>query len=438
MDNSIWLMLLLQVVLISLNAIFAAAEIAVVSMNDNKMAKMAKEGNKKAQRLIKLTGQPARFLATIQVAITLSGFLGSAFAADNFAEPLVELILKTGIGISTDTLNSIVVILITLILSYFTLVFGELVPKRVAMKKTESLALSLSGLIYAVSIVFKPLVSFLTLSTNAILCLLRIDPNSKDDEISEEDIRMSVDVGFENGTIDITEKEIIQNVFEFDDLTAGEIAVHRTEVSILWLEETLDDWDNTIHSSRHKVYPVCDETVDNIVGLLDAKDYFSIKDKTKENVLNVAVHGAYFVPENIKLDVLFKDMKQSKNNFAIVVDEHGGTTGIITMNDLLEELVGNFDWDKNKENTDFIENIDSKTWKITGNPSIDEIEETLDVSIKNKKCETFNGLVVDVLGAIPSEGDSFEIETDGLLIKVEDVKNHCVKTAVVSKTQCID
>ena len=154
--------------------------------------------------------------------------------------------------------------------------------------------------------------------------------------------------------------------------------------------------------------------------------------------MNVAVHGAYFVPENIKLDVLFKDMKQSKNNFAIVVDEHGGTTGIITMNDLLEELVGNFDWDKNKENTDFIENIDSKTWKITGNPSIDEIEETLDVSIKNKKCETFNGLVVDVLGAIPSEGDSFEIETDGLLIKVEDVKNHCVKTAVVSKTQCID
>ena len=433
MKNSIWLMLLLQVFLIALNAVFAAAEIAIVSMNDNKMAKMAKEGNKKAQRLVKLTGQPARFLATIQVAITLSGFLGSAFAADNFSKPLVELILKTGIGISAETLNSIVVILITLILSYFTLVFGELVPKRVAMKKTEPIALALSGLIYSVSKIFKPLVSFLTLSTNAVLRLLRIDPNSKDDEVSEEDIRMSVDVGFENGTIDSTEKEIIQNVFEFDDLTAGEIAVHRTEVSLLWLEETLEEWDKTIHSSRHKIYPVCDETVDNVIGLLDAKDYFRIKEKTKEKVLSNAVHPAYFVPESIKLDVLFKNMKKSKNSFAIVLDEHGGTTGIITMNDLLEELVGDFDYDKDDEEPNAIESLDSKTWRITGNPTVDELEEALGISVKNKECETFNGLVINALGAVPPENASFEIEAEGLLIKVTDVKNHCVKSAIVCK-----
>ena len=433
MKNSIWLMLLLQVFLIALNAVFAAAEIAIVSMNDNKMAKMAKEGNKKAQRLVKLTGQPARFLATIQVAITLSGFLGSAFAADNFSKPLVELILKTGIGISAETLNSIVVILITLILSYFTLVFGELVPKRVAMKKTEPIALALSGLIYSVSKIFKPLVSFLTLSTNAVLRLLRIDPNSKDDEVSEEDIRMSVDVGFENGTIDSTEKEIIQNVFEFDDLTAGEIAVHRTEVSLLWLEETLEEWDKTIHSSRHKIYPVCDETVDNVIGLLDAKDYFRIKEKTKEKVLSTAVHPAYFVPESIKLDVLFKNMKKSKNNFAIVLDEHGGTTGIITMNDLLEELVGDFDYDKDDEEPNAIESLDSKTWRITGNPTVDELEDALGIAVKNKDCETFNGLVINALGAVPPENASFEIEAEGLLIKVTDVKNHCVKSAIVCK-----
>lgn len=433
MKNSIWLMLLLQVFLIALNAVFAAAEIAIVSMNDNKMAKMAKEGNKKAQRLVKLTGQPARFLATIQVAITLSGFLGSAFAADNFSKPLVELILKTGIGISAETLNSIVVILITLILSYFTLVFGELVPKRVAMKKTEPIALALSGLIYSVSKIFKPLVSFLTLSTNAVLRLLRIDPNSKDDEVSEEDIRMSVDVGFENGTIDSTEKEIIQNVFEFDDLTAGEIAVHRTEVSLLWLEETLEEWDKTIHSSRHKIYPVCDETVDNVIGLLDAKDYFRIKEKTKEKVLSTAVHPAYFVPESIKLDVLFKNMKKSKNSFAIVLDEHGGTTGIITMNDLLEELVGDFDYDKDDEEPNAIESLDSKTWRITGNPTVDELEDALGISVKNKECETFNGLVINALGAVPPENASFEIEAEGLLIKVTDVKNHCVKSAIVCK-----
>lgn len=433
MKNSIWLMLLLQVFLIALNAVFAAAEIAIVSMNDNKMAKMAREGNKKASRLVKLTSQPARFLATIQVAITLSGFLGSAFAADNFSKPLVNLILKTGIGISAETLNSIVVIIITLILSYFTLVFGELVPKRIAMKKAESLALAISGLIYAVSKLFKPIVSFLTVSTNTILKLFKIDPNSSDDEVSEEDIRMSVDVGFENGTIDSTEKEIIQNVFEFDDLTAGEIAVHRTEVSLLWLEETLDEWDKTIHGSRHKAYPVCDETVDNVIGILDAKDYFRIKDKTKKNVLNKAVHPAYFVPESIKLDVLFKNMKQSRNSFAVVLDEHGGTIGIVTMNDLLEELVGDFDCDREVTEQNLIESLDSKTWKITGNPSIDELEEALDISIKNKDCETFSGLVVDALGAIPEENSSFEVETQGLIIRVTDVKNHCVKTALVCK-----
>lgn len=219
MKNSIGLMLLLQVFLIALNAIFAAAEIAVVSMNDNKLAKMAKEGNKKAIRLEKLTSQPARFLATIQVAITLSGFLGSAFAADNFSEALVSLILKLGIKIPENTLNSIVVILITLILSYFTLVFGELVPKRIAMKNAEKLALGMSGLIYTISKLFKPLVSLLTLSTNAVLRLFRIDPNANDDEVSEEDIKMMVDVGSEKGAIDKIEKEFIQNVFEFDDLT---------------------------------------------------------------------------------------------------------------------------------------------------------------------------------------------------------------------------
>lgn len=433
MDNSIWLMLLLQVVLIALNAIFACAEIAIVSMNDNKMEKMAKEGNKKAIKLQKLTSQPARFLATIQIAITLSGFLGSAFAADNFSAPLVTLILKTGINVPKETLNSIVVILITIILSYFTLIFGELVPKRIAMKNSEKTALMLSGIIYGISKAFKPVVSFLTLSTNAVLRLFKIDPNANDEEVSEEDIKMLVDAGSEKGIIDKSEKEFIQNVFEFDDLTAGEIAVHRTEVSILWMDESNDAWDKTIHSTRHKIYPVCDETVDKIIGLLDAKDYFRIKNKNRENILNKAVHPAYFVPESVKLDVLFKNMKKTHNSFAVVLDEHGGTTGIITINDLVEQLVGDFDDNDSETNEAYIEPIDSTTWKVIGNPNISDIEETLDMSLKNDEIDTFSGLVFDALGCVPKDGSSFDIETSGLSIKVTNVKNHKIQSAIICK-----
>lgn len=433
MDSSIWLMILLQVILIGLNAVFACAEIAIVGMNENKMAKMAKEGNKKAIKLQKLTSQPARFLATIQIAITLSGFLGSAFAADNFSAPLVSLILKTGIHIPKETLNSIVVILITIILSYFTLVFGELVPKRIAMKNSEKTALMLSGLIYTISKIFKPVVSFLTLSTNSVLRLFKIDPNANDDEVSEEDIRMLVDAGTEKGIIDKSEKEFIQNIFEFDDLTAGEIAVHRTEVSILWVDESMEAWDKTIHSTRHKIYPVCDETVDKIVGLLDAKDYFRIKDKSRENIMNKAVHPAYFVPESVKLDILFKNMKKTHNSFAVVLDEHGGTTGIVTINDLVEQLVGELDDDDRESSETYIEPIDSSTWKIIGNPDISDIEETLDISIESKDIDTFSGLVFDALGCVPKDASSFDIETSGLSVKVTNVKNHKIQSAIVCK-----
>lgn len=247
-----------------------------------------------------------KLLATIQIAITLAGFLGSAFAADNFAGPIVEAILKTGVNIPAGTLNSIIVISITLLLSFFTIIFGELVPKRIAMRKAEKVALGISGLIYVISIIFKPIVWLLMTSTNLVLRLFKIDPNETEEDVSEEDIRMMVDVGSESGAIDKTEQEFIQNVFEFDDLTAGEAAVHRTEVSLLWLDESPEEWDKTIHGSRHKIYPICDETVDNVVGLLNAKDYFRLNTKDRETVMKKAVRPPYFVPESVKLDVLFK------------------------------------------------------------------------------------------------------------------------------------
>ncbi len=432
--DSVWLMLLLQVVLIALNAVFASAEIAIISMNDNKLAKMAQEGNKKAIKLAKLTSKPARFLATIQVAITLSGFLGSAFAADNFSDKLVALIMKTGINIPEKTLDSIVVILITLILSYFTLVFGELVPKRVAMRKAESLALGMASMITFISKVFAPLVSLLTASTNLVLRLMRIDPDAADDDVSEEDIRMMVDAGSEKGAIDSTEKEFIQNVFEFDDLAVEEIAVHRTEVSLLWMEESVEEWNKTINGSRHTMYPVCDETVDNIVGILNAKDYFRLSDKSKDNILKNAVTPAYFVPESIKADVLFKNMKDSRNTFAVVLDEHGGTTGIITMSDLLEQLVGDFDADRPEKTEPAIQSLDSKTWKILGTAELDDIERELGVSFGDNENNTFSGLIFDTLGAVADDGSSFELNAYNLIIKVTGVTDHQVDSAVV----CLD
>lgn len=340
MRDSIGFLLLLQAFLIALNAIFASAEIAVLSINEAKLEYMADQGDNRARRLFRLTREPARFLATIQVAITLSGFLGSAFAADNFSEPLVEWVVSLGVGIPRATLDAVAVVLITLVLSYFTLVFGELVPKRIAMKKPEQLAMGISGLVSGISVVFKPIVWFLSVSTDVVLRMCGIDPNEAEEPISEEEIRMMIDAGSEKGTIEHEEKELIQNVFEFNDILARDIATHRTDVTVLWMEDTEEEWEKTIHETRHTRYPVCNGSPDNIVGILNAKDYFRLSEKTKDHILAHAVHPAYFVPKTIKADVLFRNMKKTRNAMAVIMDEYGGMIGVVTLYDLIEELVG--------------------------------------------------------------------------------------------------
>jgi len=431
-ENSILGKLLLQLFLIILNALFAAAEIAVISMNDAKMAKLATEGDKRAIRLAKLTDQPARFLATIQVGITLAGFLGSAFAADNFSDRIVDWLTNIGVKIPTATLDTISVIVITLILSYFTLVLGELVPKRIAMKNAEKLALGMSGLVYFISKIFAPLVSFLTSSTNGMLRLLGIDPTSVDEQITEEEIRMMVDEGSKKGAINHSEKEMIQNVFEFDNKTAEEVMTHRTEVSLLWLEESDEQWEKTIIESRHTNYPICDETTDDIVGVLNTKDYFRLKDKSRENVMKHAVRSPYFVPETVRADVLFRNMKQRRNHFAIVLDEYGGMSGIITIKDLLEQIVGDFDDETPPEEPKLlIERVDSHTWKINGLTSLKSVSESLNISLPDDEYETFSGFVFGILGYIPEDGSTPEVEGYGLNIKVLQIKEHQLEKAIV-------
>ena len=429
-------LIILQIVLIALNAIFACAEIAVLSINETKLERMADQGDKRAKRLWKLTREPAKFLATIQVAITLSGFLGSAFAADSFSEPLVAWILSLGVKIPAQTLDTVAVVVITLILSYFTLVFGELVPKRVAMKKAEALGLGISGLISGISSLFKPIVWFLSVSTNAVLRLMGIDPNEVDEQVNEEEILMMVDAGSEKGAIDEQEKEFIQNVFEFDDLTAEEIAVHRTEVTFLWMEDPMEEWVKTIHDSRHTLYPVCDGSPDNIVGILNAKDYFRLEDRSREQVMAEAVKTPFFVPETIKADVLFRKMKKTRNVMAIVLDEYGGMVGIITLNDLIEQLVGDLGEDTAEEAAaePHVEQLDENTWAIVGNAELQDIEEALGVDIGLEEVETFTGLVFGELDMIPSDGpQDIQLDFKGLHIHITRVEDHQIDYAVVTK-----
>jgi len=424
--------LILQVVLIFLNAIFASAEIAVISINDAKLSKLEEQGDKRAIKLKKLKNQPASFLATIQVAITLSGFLASAFAADNFSDKIVDLVVEMGVSIPASTINSVAVILITIILSYFTLIFGELVPKRIAMKKTEKMALGMASLVTVVSKAFAPVVWLLTASTNGILRLIGIDPNSEDGDVSEEEIRFMVDEGGQKGVIDFDEQVMINNVFEFDDLTVDEFATHRTDISLLWVDETLEDWEATIHESRHSKYPVCDETVDNVVGILDVKDFFRLASETKETIMRDAVKPAYFIPESIHADVLFRQMKNTHNYFAVVLDEYGGMTGIVTMNDLLEQLVGDLEEEPTPEEEEpDIEKIDSKTWRIQGGADLEEVAEALDIELPIEEYETFGGYIFGNYGTIPDDGSVFEISLPPLHVKVSEIKDHRIKKALV-------
>lgn len=437
MGSSLGTLLVVQVVLIALNAVFASAEIAVLSVNEQKLERMASQGNKKAKRLYKLTREPARFLSTIQIAITLSGFLSSAFAADGFSGPLVNWMIGIGIKIPRETLETIAVILITLILSYFSLVFGELVPKRIAMKKSEELSLAISGLISGISVVFKPIVGLLSVSTNAVLRLCGIDPTDEDDEVSEESIRLMVEAGGEKGAIDPAEQTFIQNVFEFDDISAGEIATHRTDVVALWLEESNEEWDKIIHENRFTFYPVCDGSADNIVGILDTRDYFRLRDKSRSSVMKHAVDAPYFIPDSKKADELFHDMKAAHQSLVVALDEYGGMVGIVTMNDLIEELLGKIDHEPESQASrqPQIEKTGEKTWKITGNISLEEISNETGASFDDRGFETFTGLVFDALGKILPDGkQDTKLTLSPFTVTVQLVEKHQVESAIL----CMD
>ena len=436
------LLLVLQIVLIAINAYFAGTELALVSISDIRLKALADEGDKRAKKLLKLTSKPEKFLSTIQIAITLAGFLGSALAADSFAEPLQKWLLDMGINIP----ETVLVIVITLILSFFTLVFGELVPKRVAQRKGEAMALKRVGFITSLAKLFTPFVWLLSASTNAVLRLRGIDPHEEVEQVDEEDIRLMVDAGSESGAIDHEEKELIRNVFEFDDLNAGDIATHRTEVALLWMEDDISVWEETIHENRHTLYPVCEDSADHVIGILNAKDFFRLSEKSRESVLENTIKQPYFVPENVKADVLFRNMKSTRNNMAIVLDEYGGMTGIVTLYDLVEQLVGEFDNGDApvSEGEDVVpvvgvEEIGENTYALHGNVELNELGEITGLTFEQEDCDTFTGLVFSELGYIPDEGDQeIDLTIGRMTIRITEVQDHMVKEATVEVAPALD
>ena len=407
-------------ILILVNAFFAATEIAFISINDAKIEKQAKEGNKKAKQIRKMLKEPSKFLATIQIGITLAGFLSSAFAADAFADDLAPA-LQNLIPLGLSVWKNISIVIITMILSYFSLVFGELVPKRLAMKKAEKIAFGTVKIVRAISIITAPFVKLLTASTNGISKIFGIS-ETDEDTVTEEEIRMMVDVGEEKGSIEEEEKELINNVFEFNDKVVSEIMIHRKDIYAIDIESDINDILKELDEYKYSRIPVYEDNIDNIVGLLFIKDLLANINKKEKVKISNLLREAYFVSENKQINELFKDMQRNKHQIAIVLDEYGGTAGLVTMEDIIEELVGNIFDEYDDEEKDY-EKIDDNTYLISGSVSIHDLRKILNVQIPDGEYDTLSGYLIEKLGRIPSDDEKPIIETERVTYKIEDYED---------------
>ena len=425
--------ILVLLILTGLNAFFAASEIAFISLNDNKIEKQAKEGNKKAKQIVKMLENPSKFLSTIQIGITLAGFLSSAFASDTFADvmaPALNNLIPLGIGVW----KSISIILITIILSFITIIFGELVPKRLAMKHYEKIAFGSIGIIRAISVITAPFVKFLTATTNMISKLFGVGEN-EEEIVTEEEIKMMVDQGEENGTIAEDEKELINNVFDFNDITVSEIMTHRTDIFAVDIDMNQEELLQEIikDECRHSRIPVYDETIDEIKGVLYVKDIIKNMNKKTFKIKSM-MKEAYFVSQNKLINELFKELQKNKKHIAIIVDEYGGTAGIITMEDILEEIVGDI-YDEYDEIEEEYEKIDETTFILSGSMTIYDVNKLLESKIPEGDYDTLSGYLQEELGRIPTEEENPIIETEQLTFKIEEYEDKRILKVKVCKNE---
>ena len=413
--------IILLILLIALNAFFAASEIAFISLNDAKIDMLAKEGDKKARKIKKMLENPSKFLATIQIGITLAGFLSSAFASEAFASKLAPLLNNLLPVFSVNVWNTISIVLITVILSFFTLVLGELVPKRIAMKNYEKIAFATIGIIKAISVITSPFVKLLTVSTNIISKLFGVS-ETNEETVTEEEIRMMVDVGEEKGTIDKEEKEMINNVFELNDTAVSEIMVPRNKIFALDIDLTISEViEKLSEDMRYSRIPVYDENMDNIKGIIYIKDLL-VSNKNKNSKIKSLVKEAYYVPETKPVNDLFEELRKNRKQIAIVVDEYGGTAGLVTMEDILEEIVGEI-YDEYDEVEKIYEKIDENTYMINGSMGVSEVEKLLEIKIPEGDYDTISGYLIEELGRIPDEKEKPVVETEDVVYKVQKIED---------------
>lgn len=427
--------LLLQLVLIALNAFFAATEIAVISLNEKKVKARAEDGDKKAARMLKMIEDPTQFLSTIQIGITLAGFLGSAFAADNFAGYLTDFFVRafdvpaSKIGV----VDTIAVILITLILSFFTLVLGELVPKRVAMRNKEKLAEAVCGTITGLTVVLKPIIWLLAVATNGVVRLCGIDPHAKEDPVSEEDIVLMLDAGADEGSLDQNDIEYIKNVFKLDGMTAEDVMTPRKAVTFISADATDEDILTIIAEEGYSRIPVYSEKPDNIIGILYSRDYL-LRRTRPDFKLADAMFEPTFVPETAHLDVLFKDMQQQHNHIVILVNEYGETSGIVTMEDILEEIVGEI-WDESDEAIDEFERLEDGTYRVLCSAAVEDFFAFFELEPKTEtEATTVNGWLTETVGSIPEVGYTFTYEHLTITVaSADDFMTHEIVVAAGDK-----
>lgn len=420
--------LIFLAVLILLNAFFAASEMAIVSLNKAKITHLANEGNGKAKLLTKLFNEPGKFLATIQVGITLAGFLASASAATTLSLNLSALLKRFNIPAA----DKIALIATTVLLSYITLVLGELLPKRIALQYSEKISMAVVKPILLVSKLTLPFVNLLTGSTNIMVRIFGLDSKDLEEKVSEEEIRMMINVGEENGVINETEKEMLDGIFEFDDTLAKEIMTPRPDVFAVNVDTPIDILVDEILKEQYSRIPVYEDDIDNIIGVLYMKDLFiHIRNKDLEGInIRDILRQPYFIPETKNIDTLFKELQSTKNHMAILIDEYGGFSGIVTIEDLIEEVMGNIfdEYDEYDENHDMIKEIDAHTYMVNGLVSINEINENLHLSLPTDNFDTINGFIVDLLGSIPEEDMEQTIEYENLTFKIEEVNEKRIET----------
>ncbi len=429
--------ILIQAILILINAFFAAAEIAVISLNHNKLKKQVEEGDKTAKILLKMVEKPSNFLSTIQIGITLAGFLGSALAADTLAEELTGVFISWGATLPYSVLNTISVFVITIIISFFTLIFGELVPKRIAQQKSDAVARFCCKVLNVLAKIMRPVIWLLSFCTNTVLKIFRFKADAEEEAATEEDIRLMVDAGGDSGSIEEDEREWIQNVFELNDTLVSEIM---TRVSDIWgVQQNMHNAEilALIKESGRSRFPVYDEDLNDIKGILNARDFLLNLNDDKMKKVTELMRPAYFVPDTIRADKLFSDMQMKKQHIAICVDEYGQTSGLISLEDLLEEIVGNIYDEFDEQEEEELVKLGDNLWKVSGTLPVEDLEEALDIDLPNEELDfdTVGGMVFSCLNEIPQDGTQFDVEVFGLKVHVTKIEDKRIVEALISKAE---